>query len=284
MVEPIEPGQVPPNSTSRNQAQRIKVHVAVVGLNRSPSVCLPSVELNVITPLEESQQFDLTRSITLIKPTFGFIRNPRTTEVGFVSGFVPKTWRAHLKLLRMSALEKQTAILFGNLMRAGTAWNDNFKSLKNYLTFLAALQESWNSVREVREADVVIFCRPDIRISDEIRIVEAVEWCNSRLLLGLSAVGVPAWPFEGMSDRFAVLGGSAIMSYFTRLNQLNEREDFFHPFHSESHLAEVMEGCEVKSIFPEVFVRFRIANRPEPRDLRRLRKALRQSGQYNSQP
>lgn len=233
-------------------------------------------------PLEDSQQFELSRSISLIKPPFGFIRNPRTEEFGFVSKFVPETWRANLKVLRMPSLEKQTTTLFRRLTQAGTTWNDNFKSLRNYLTFLAALQEVWNSVQDIQESNVVVFCRPDIRISSEIRIVEAVEWSNSRRLLGRSAMRLPVWPFEGISDRFAVVNGGAVMRYFTRLDQLNRSKDFLHPFHSESHLAEVMEEYEVEEFFPEVFVRFRIGNRPEPKDLRRLRKSLKKMGEQDN--
>ena len=264
-----------PSKATPRDAASFHVHVAVVGLNRAPQDCFPSIDSQIVSPLRRATDIRLTVSATLIVPRWGRISNPRSSESGRVSRWLPDFWRKNVVRLKSNALKRSVVDVFEILRQGRDRWGDDFKSSENYLLFLAASKTTWAANANLRAADVVVFARPDIRISGHLDVEEAARWCFSQGISGIPSAVVPEWPFKGLNDRFAVLGALCAERYFTRLEGLVSLTKSPEGFHSETLLELTLEGCEVRESFPGVFVRMRIGGVPEPRDIRRMPRSLK---------
>lgn len=211
--------------------------VCFFGITRSLSYTLPSIKRNVIEAAGKHGRIRAYGHFFLQHQ----IDNVRSGERGSFDPF-----EYHKLDLDQVELEEPGLCLkerrFDYLRTFGDFWQDDFRSLRNLVHQLHSLDRVTKMVLQ-DEAEVCIFCRPDLRYHDSLApaILRATKARHSLLQL-------PFWqPWFGMNDRFAVAAGrEAISCYGQRIEQaIDCCRVSSAPLHSESLVLYSLNKADV---------------------------------------
>ena len=248
----------------------MKVHVAIVGINRSLRFTWPSIEKQVLTPLRSRRGLSITVSLTLIDPPNGTVVNDRSSEQGSLDDFVPDTLQDQdLLLIDQGALDRDIEKKFSDFEGFNDPWSDDKSSLRNLARFLSALSTTYEASIKANNPDVVIFLRPDVLLLDRLYIGNRVSALKIIDRFTRGAAILPTWGRQrGLNDRFAVLSGRAVSAYFQRIELLSKRFFDGKSPNSEKLLKEALRGIKVSnSVYarmPRVRIGGVIAYRDKP--------------------
>ena len=148
-------------------------------------------------------------------------------------------------------------------------WNVLGLSWEGFLTYLVALERTFNHNSQIRNADFIVIARPDLRVDGHLhmRLLLAV----ARLLAFFrpNLALLPNWGrYGGLNDRFAILSRRAAPAYFTRVQSASGYFSTHPNGNSERFLFSAMSDTTVLSIIPTNMVRVRIGGIAHPSDLR----------------
>lgn len=134
---------------------------------------------------------------------------------------------------------------FDTYKRNGDPWNDNYKSLQNFLCQMNSLNEVTKSWKQSGNTyDLVLYIRPDLKYN-KLCIEDILQSHREKLVL------TPSFAlFGGYNDRMAVGPPESMVVYGTRLSFAKEYAEN-HPLHSETFLKYVLNknGIKHKSTF-----------------------------------
>lgn len=244
-----------------------RIHVAIVGVNRSLSHTADSIIREIVRPLTSSRFFDTHVSLTLIRPPGGVIDNPRSGESGHIEQDIPEPLRSWpVTVINQEGDSGDAAterVPTGNL---SDSWGDKVSSFRNLRHFLNALHVTYFSHVLPNSPDYVIMVRPDVRIDGRL-------WLRTRLFTMILRGGrrpqalLPSWArHRGANDRFAILSASAAAPYFTRVSHI---DDFFSEgsdLNSEKFLAWVLRKTATSHSIYTPMRRIRLGGVSSPED------------------
>jgi len=217
----------------------LKIVIAYFGITRSLPDTLSSIQENVV---ESCRQFAQTESIAHLYDLKN-VKNTRSDENTPVDRHAYK----QLDLDQIEHATPNSAPIRETISRIkgyGDYWDDEGQSLSNLIHQLHSLSHVTEMARN-RNADVVVFCRPDILYHDSFSsgLKKAL---NAKKELAL----LPYWQQYqgGYNDRFAICRGSqAISAYGSRLKYaLDYCMLTGQPLHSESLLRFSLETANIR--------------------------------------
>ena len=215
-----------------------KIAIAFFGIIRSLKDTLHSIQSNVIAPCEDK---GVTVSVAHLFDTRR-IENDRTKENVEVD---PEEFKL-LELDQVELTNSHSDDILDVLEAAkkfGDFWEDDFQSLSNLVHQLYSLRRVTQMVLQAN-ADVAVYCRPDIRYHDSIR-----SGLQSALSAREDQVLLPYWQRHkgGLNDRFAICRGEqAIRAYGFRLDAaLAFCEATGQPLHAERLLRYSLERASI---------------------------------------
>ena len=187
-----------------------KIVICCFGITRSLRHTIKSIRRNVIEPAGDAPVF-----------CHFFEQNQAIAVSGQTEGRVDV---ADAALLSPHWIETEApgACLaqwkFDEICSYGDFWDNNFISLRNLIHQLHSLHQVTQAALKA-EADVVIFCRPDLKYHDSLAPVLRMAGERDGQQ---DAVFLPSWQaWGGYNDRFAVARGStAIKAYGQRITQV----------------------------------------------------------------
>lgn len=246
----------------------MRIHIAIVGINRSLRFTAHSIRGRLIAPLQRLPWVTLSTSLTLIKPPGNLVSNARSGEEGELDNFVPDFLpQAEVYEIEQNQLDKDIFSRFSFFDSLDDPWEDNKKSLMNLFRFLMALEKTFSNLVAPLQPDVVIFLRPDLLIADRLYPIARLLHLKLLSTLNSSAVILPTWGRQrGLNDRFAILSSAATKLYFLRARQLSA--DFFKAGspNSEKLLKNAMKHALVSSSIYSRMPRIRIGGEIAYRD------------------
>lgn len=244
-----------------------RVHVAIVGVNRSLSHTAASIEREVVAPLLSSRLFSPTFSMTLITPPGGVITNPHSGENGEPETDIPAPFASWpLTGHQQEDAESSPSATPVPVNNLSDSWEDKVASFHNLKSFLHALHLTYYSHVLPQSPDYVVFVRPDLRIEGRL-------WLRLRLVSMMlrgkhrAHAIVPSWGrHRGVNDRFAILSADAARAYFTRVSHVDDYFSHESDLNSEKFLAWVLRGAAVSHSIYTPMRRIRLGGVSEPQD------------------
>lgn len=215
------------------------MHIAICffGLTRSLKLTIESIENNIFKVLS-SNNIQFTKFIHTYN--LNELTNHRSRE------YCCKLDINEYKLLHCDheIITDQNEFLktidIENYKKHGDPWNDNFKSLKNFLCQLNSLKlvtEMWKNTKD--KFDLVLYIRPDLQYN---------QLCINDLFMSYNdhCVLTPSFHmFGGLNDRIAIGPPDYMHIYGYRL-LLADSYSIFNKLHSETFLKHVITSNNVK--------------------------------------
>lgn len=246
----------------------MRVHVAIVGINRSLRFTYDSIERELLRIRAPKKLVTLSASLTLIRPPDNQIDNPRSGEHGFIENQIPGL-PPFMDVLELEQRQIDIAIDSNRIrdLAQSTFAHETPETLVNLFRFLFALKTAFVSEIGPRNPDVIVFARPDVLINGRL-------WLSLRLiqvwflrLLTSNVALLPAWgKNRGLNDRFAILSAEAGKDYFTRLDRAEEYFRSNPKSNTEKFLSHVLQGSTVLSNVATPMPRIRVGGIPANRD------------------
>lgn len=254
----------------------MRIHIAIVGVNRALSQTYESL-LRELTP-KLSARSKITWSLTLIAPPGNFVNNPRAEEMGELENSIP-TSMDHIPVLQFDQEEIDHELSQSNHERiAGESeWSSHPESIRNLLRFLHALNATFEEAVAPRDPDFVVFCRPDLKILEPLRLDLWLAAVRLLTLFRQSVAILPSWGrSRGLNDRFAILSRKAAGKYFCRIGEWNELFTLRPTANAEKLLDYSLSDALVLNSIHTAMVRLRIGHVIDPTDRMMLTKSQTQ--------
>lgn len=244
----------------------MRIHIALVGVNRALSQTSESL-LRELTP-RLFPRSKTTWSLTLIEPPGNVVNNPRAEEVGELESSIPISM-SHIPVLRFDQEKIDQELSRSNHERiAGEAeWSSHPESIRNLLRFLHALNSTFEAAVAPNDPDFVVFCRPDLKILEPLRLDLWIAVVQLLTLFRQSVAILPSWGrSRGLNDRFAILSRKAAGNYFCRIEEWNELFTLRPSANAEKLLDFSLSDALVLNSIHTAMVRLRIGQVIDPTD------------------
>lgn len=239
------------------------IHVAVVGLVRSFSDCLPSLNKRVLSFLPRFPGISISSSFHLSRTKVS-LRNLRTNEFG-----APEYAVEHLLgnqpyfFFETKALREESKSLLETILPSGEWLEGGGRNLQNYLEALTLLKSANTQLRDF-PADAYLYVRPDLKMLDPFIPVPGMTISTQKVL-------TPAWGrWGGLNDRMAIVPQRYANDYFSRLDTVVDFVNENGPFHPERHLAYALRNIPNEARLRFEAIRVRTGGVLEDIDLKRL--------------
>ena len=247
-----------------------RVHLAFVGINRSLSFTGESIWSSVIRPIESLGWVNISKSFTFLVPPNNLIENPRSEEHGFVETGLPTLFHGETVRVLQPQHVREKLAKHGLLAQpAFGPWADGGKSWNNFINFLVALEEAYFQNNQLREAEVVIFLRPDVAFGlPALPVKKLIRITKFAVLLRLKFVFLHRrFRHGGLNDRFAVISQKSVRDYFLRIRLVRAHYARHPGDNSEKFLLAVLKEHFVRSSLETDLVRVRLGGVPDLSDL-----------------
>lgn len=202
----------------------MKIAIAFFGLPRCTRICAPSIDKNIIEPLNRAGDikviYHLYEQSNIINS-----RSRENSPLSIENYDYFKQFEGFLS--------PPDIAINGNALQCwkkfGDAFGDDFNSLKNLRNQLISLANVTQLV-EIYSPDIVLFVRPDLEYIDPISIRQIDFLANNP-----QACIIPNWQWwGGYNDRFAICGKLSYSTYGLRLhNAIEYCETTQRPLHAE---------------------------------------------------
>jgi hypothetical protein len=253
----------------------MKIALAFFGLPRCSPVAFPSIERQLIAPLQSAGELQVFHHLYRQQHVF----NPRSAEN---DAMAPGNYAPFERFRgRMEDRPAGESELLQRLKPYGDAFQDGFHSLTNLLLQLQSLLAVTEMLMD-EAPDVVVFARPDLLYHDPLPLAQL-----RQVLARPDEVVLPWWEsWGGWNDRFAIAGARAYRAYGGRLLLA----DHFcghtrQPLHSETFLryALAFAGVPVRTTGMRAS-RVRVDGRIEQEDFDGVRSPLARASQVRTGP
>ena len=240
----------------------MRVTVAIVGLARSLSICLPSIDKHIIDSFRLHPGAHVSTHFTLSYSTKP-LQNDRTGEDNASALDFNTGDSRQATLIPLEEIREESSATFTSAFQAGEWLDGSGRNLRNYLEFLTLLNRARGSVMN-EGADILIFIRPDVLVLDRLSPIPGLT--HSR-----EAVLTPRWgKFYGLNDRMAVIPRQFVDRYFSRVTGVEEFIEKNGPLDPEKHLAWSLREVPSRSSLSTELVRVRAGGVLAEKDLERL--------------
>lgn len=244
----------------------MRIHIALVGVNRALSQTSESLLRELAPRLLPGSE--ITWSLTLIEPPGNIVNNPRAEEAGELENSIPISM-GHIPVLRFDEEVIDQKLSQSNYERiAGEAeWSSHPESIRNLLRFLHALNVTFEEAVAPRDPDFVVFCRPDLKILEPLRLDLWLAVIRLLTLFRRSVAILPSWGrSRGLNDRFAILSLEAAEKYFCRIGEWNKLFTLRPAANAEKLLDFSLSEALVLNSIHTAMVRLRIGHVIDPTD------------------
>ena len=183
----------------------MKICVALFGITRSLSYTKDSIIKNVINPLSAFSDFELVGH---------FYENSFDQDFDVVEGHELLPFD-DIKL--QAADNPENSNVYQELKSFGDYWDNEFKSTRNLFLQLNSLKAVYD-FPQVRNSDICIFLRPDLRYHSSFgRVIPELTALNAGEAL------IPFWQHwkGGLNDRFAACKGEIAKSAYAMRGDLS---------------------------------------------------------------
>lgn len=248
------------------------VHLAIIGLVRDFSSCLPQI-LELYWNKISKNKF-LSPSISFhLSQTNASLENPRSREFN-----VPERNAERLlteyphSVFELEEIRDDSNFLFQELLAKGEWLGGEGRNLRNYVEAMWLQRMAFEELKRV-QADVFIFCRPDIY---PVTPLQATPW----IWMGSFFVMTPRWgQYGGANDRFAIIPRKYLRKYMCRIEYSVDYVRENGPLFPERFLKWTLAGSPHLPVLPHDGIRIRSGGTPNRRDLERT--GFHNSGPWN---
>lgn len=240
----------------------LSVHLAVIGLVRNFSTCLPQILELYWASISENRFLQSSISFHLSQTAMP-LDNPRSQEF-----ILPDADAANLledyphSIFELEKIRDESQFLFRKLLDKGEWLPGDGRNLRNYVEAMWLQRLAYQELKKV-QADVFIFCRPDIYPVTPLQIYP---W----ILMGSFFLLSPRWgQYSGTNDRFAIIPRKYLKKYLCRIENSLDYVKQNGPLFPERFLKWSLSRSAHLALLPHDGVRIRSGGTPNRRDLKR---------------